>query len=128
MRILLAICAVAVALGNCGAQERVTKAHLSVQDARPLAKAIEVLEGHYGLVITYEDPRYAHSSEISDVTLSVRRDLDKFKPGEAPRVLIPKGGTLALDYDVVSDAGRPGIRRAVVQELLRAYAASGNAG
>src|SRR5215469_10403415 len=105
-----------------------SKARISVEDPRPLAKAIEVLEGRYGWVITYEDPRYVYSSEIKDVTLSVRRDLDRFKPGQAPRVLIPKGGRLAFDYDVKSETNLPGNPRTVVQELLKAHAASDNAG
>src|SRR5262245_27189861 len=105
-----------------------SKAHLSVEDPRPLAAAIEVLEARYGSVITYEDPRYVYSGDIKDVTLSVRRDLDKYKPGEAPKVLIPKGGTLTFEYDVLSDTNLPDDGQTVVQELLDAYAASGNAG
>jgi len=106
----------------------VSKAHLSVEDGRPLAKAIELLESRYGWVITYDDPRYIHNSEIADVTLRVRRDLDKYKPGEAPKVLVPKGGALTFDYDVRSDTNQPSGRRAVVQELLATYNRSGLAG
>src|SRR2546426_6553565 len=75
------------ALRGTGMQET-KKANLSVQDPRPLAKAIEILEEKYGFVITYEDPRYTHPSEITDVTEKDRRDLANFKPGKAPRVLI----------------------------------------
>jgi hypothetical protein len=108
--------------------QSISKAHLSVEDGRPLAKAIEVLESRYGWVITYEDPRYAYSGEIKDVTLSVRRDLDKYKPGEAPKVLVPKGGPLTFDYDVKSDTDLPSSRETVVRELLKAQAVSGKAG
>src|SRR6266481_1560768 len=55
------------------------KVKLSVQDPRPLAKAIETLESRNGWIITYEDPRYVNESEIADVTASVRRDLNNFK-------------------------------------------------
>jgi hypothetical protein len=110
------------------ASQGVSKAHLSVEDPRPLAKAIEVLEGRYGWAITYEDPRYVYSSEIKDVTLSVPRHLDKYKPGQAPKFFIPKGGTLTFDYDIRSDTNIPDDRKTVVQELLKAYARSGNAG
>jgi hypothetical protein len=91
-------------------------------------RKIEVLEGRYGWAITYEDPRYVHTSEISDVTERVRKNPDEFKPGEGPRILIPKGGALAFDYDVSSDTNLPSYRETVVQELLDAYAGSGNAG
>jgi hypothetical protein len=67
--------------------------------------------------MTYEDPRYVYSGEIKDVTLSVRRDLDKYMPGEAPRVLIPRGDTLTFDYDVTSDTNRPSYRKAAGRRL-----------
>jgi hypothetical protein len=38
----------------------VSKVKLSVEDPRPVAKAIEMLVGKYGWVITYEDPLYVH--------------------------------------------------------------------
>ncbi len=107
----------------------VTKVNLSVQDGRPLAKAIETLEAKYGWVITYEDPRYVHLSEIADVTEMVRNPLHKSTPGsEATRVLVPKGGALVIDYDVMSDTGLPVDREAVIQQLLEANSVYGNAG
>lgn len=71
---------------------------ISVEDPRPVAKAITLLESRFGWVITYEDPRYINPADLSDVTEKVRRDLHKFKPGKAPKVLIPKGGTLDFEY------------------------------
>jgi hypothetical protein len=106
----------------------VVRTNLSVQDPRPLAKAIKMLEGKYGWVITYEDPRYVHPSEIADVTNTVRKDLYKYRPGEAPRVLVPKGGALSIQYDVMSDTGFPIDREAVLRQLLDANSANGNAG
>src|SRR5256885_13941815 len=79
-----------------------TTEKLSVDDARPLAEAIVLLESKFGGVITYEDPAYVYSGDISDVTESVRRDLDKFEPGKAPRVLVPKGGK--FDFVVIHRA------------------------
>jgi hypothetical protein len=101
---------------------------LSVKGARPVAEAIEMLEKKYGWVITYEDPRYAHDSEIVDVALEVRRDLDKYKPGEVPPVFVPKGGLLEFTYDVPADTNLPPDPPMVVQQLLDAHAASGNGG
>jgi hypothetical protein len=101
---------------------------LSVDDPRPVAKAIEMLEGKYGWVITYEDPRYAHDSEIADVTLKVRKDLAKYKPGDAPKVLVPKGGALEFTYDVMSDTKLPADPAMVVQKLLDAQAGCGTGG
>lgn len=105
-----------------------TEIKLSVEDGRPVAEAILKLEAKYGWAITYEDPRYVHDSEIADVTLKVRRDLDRYKPGEAPKVLVPKGGVLEFTYDVAPDTKLPTNPAMVVQRLLDAQAASGNGG
>jgi hypothetical protein len=45
---------------------------IEVIDARPLAEAIRVLEERHGWIVTYEDARYEHESDIEDVTLTVR--------------------------------------------------------
>lgn len=98
------------------------KVKLSVESGRPLAEAILALQQKFGWVITYEDPRYVNAGEISDVTEQVRRDLDKFPPGKAPKVLVPKGGPFVFEYDPSNDPSR------LVGDLLAAYAASGNPG
>jgi hypothetical protein len=103
------------------------KGHLSTEYGRPLAEAIQMLEDRYGFVITYEDPRYMHASEIEDVTEKVRRDLDKFKPGKAPRVIVPKGGILSFDYDETL-ARKSDYHLILVQQLVAANSAQGNAG
>ena len=88
-----------LAVAGRGVQEA-ARDHISVNDPRPVACAAETLEKKYGWTITYEDPPYVHESELVDVTDKVRRDLDKFEPGKAPRVLIPKGGTLTVEYSI----------------------------
>ena len=94
---------------------------LSVNDPRPVALAAETLEKKYGWIVTYEDPPFAHESDLVDVTEKVRRDLDKFKPGEAPRVFIPKGGELTLEYDIDPATQRPAAADLVIQQLLDTY-------
>lgn len=102
----------------------VENVRLTLDSGRPLADGVRALETACGCVITYEDPLYVHASEISDVTESVRRDLDKYKPGEAPRVLVPRGGQFDFEYD-------PRVLRVdpekVVRELVAAYATKLNA-
>src|SRR5258705_4950464 len=102
--------------------------HLSVNNGRPVAEAAWELEKRYGWVITYEDPIYVHGSEINDVTLQVRRDLDKYKPGQAPKVLVPKGGSLAITFKLTSDDNTPVRPESVVQKLLEVNGAAGNGG
>ena len=104
------------------------KDQISVNDPRPVALAAKTLEKKYGWIITYEDPRYVHESELVDVTEKVRRDLDKFEPGKAPRVLIPKGGALTFEYSIDPATKMPADSALVVQQLLDAYAAGGHPG
>lgn len=106
-------------------EEKVT---ISVEDGRPVATAIMMLEARFGWVITYEDPRYTNAGDISDVTEKVRRDLHKFKPGRAPKVLVPKGGPLVFEYDARGDSKHPPDPNVIVQGLLTAHDESGNAG
>jgi hypothetical protein len=101
---------------------------VSVNDGRPVALAAEMLEKKYGSIITYEDPRYTHESELVDVTESVRRDLDQFKPGQAPRVFVAKGGELTFNYAIDPVSKKPVDSAVVVQQLLDAYALAGNPG
>jgi hypothetical protein len=101
---------------------------LSVDDGRPVAAAVLQLEENCGCVITYEDPRYVHSSEMNDVTESVRKDLDKFRPGEAPRVIVPRGGPLAVDYEALPGTKVPINTRATIEKVLNSHANAGGPG
>jgi len=74
------------------------KERLVVRDNRPVAEAIVSLETRFGRVITYEDPPLVHPEDLLDVTETVRRDLDKYPPGKAPKVFVPRGGELNLEY------------------------------
>jgi len=94
---------------------------ISVNDGRPLVVAADTFEQKYGWIITYEDPPFAHESDLVDVTEKVRRDLDKFKPGQAPKVFSPKGGELTLEYDIDPVTQRPVNADLVIQQLLDAY-------
>ena len=104
------------------------KDQISINDPRPVALAAETLEKKYGEIITYEDPPYVHESELADVTEKVRRDLDKFKPGQAPKVFIPKGGDLTFKFSINPATKKPVDSAVAVQQLLEAYAMAGNPG
>lgn len=126
--VTLVIC-LALTLGVAAkGKDELTRASLSVNGARPVSLAAEMLEKSYGWVITYEDPPYVHESDLVDVTNEVRRDLDKFKPGQAPRVLVPKGGELAFEFDVDPATEKPADPGTVLQQLLDAYAFAGHPG
>jgi hypothetical protein len=108
--------------------QEINRVKISVEDPRPVSKAIRTLEWKYKWVITYEDPRYLHESEIMDVTSEVRKDLDLYKPGEAPKVLVPKKGALEFSYDAATNPNLPPDSAVVVQNLLDAQTARGIGG
>ena len=90
---------------------------VTVDDPRPLARAIDAIEQRFGWTVTYEDPPYENASEIEDVTTRVRRD------GKThPRVLGPRGGAFHFSYARGSDA------EGLLGALLERYEASGNPG
>ncbi len=93
---------------------------VSVNDPRPLAKAIETIEQQYGWVITYEDPLYEYAAEIEDVAALVRKDGDLSK-----KVLIPRGGAFFFSYAVT---GEPADPVGLLRELLASYESTGHPG
>jgi hypothetical protein len=67
---------------------------ITVDDPRALAKALDIVEGRYGWIVTYEDPRYVRDADVVDVTKQARRSPD---PSKGP-ILIPRGGSLTLNF------------------------------
>ncbi len=118
---------ISVAARGRGSQG-VSQIKLAVEDGRPVAKAILMLQDKYGWVINYEDPRYVHDSDIADVALKVRKRPEEYKPGKVPPVLVPRGGALEFTYDVVPNTNLPPDPARVVQNLLDAQAARNNGG
>jgi len=93
---------------------------LFVENGRPLAEAILMLEKRFRTVITYEDPPYVYRGDIADVTESTRRDLDKYPPGKAPRVFVPTGGR--LEFVIVQRPDGPPDARDTLENLVSEYA------
>jgi hypothetical protein len=117
-------CVVAVALMLVagvitGSQTGATRV-VSVDDPRPLAKAVALIEERYGWVITYEDPRYEYEGDIDDVTAVIRRDFDLSK-----KVLIPRGGRFDYYYELAGEAEQPRDPVTFLEKLIETYNASG---
>jgi hypothetical protein len=60
--------------------------------------------------------------------MEVRRDLDKFEPGKAPKVLIPRPAQLRATYAVSRDTNCLDDPAAVIRALLQAHVDQGNPG
>ncbi|HVS24409.1 MAG TPA: hypothetical protein VMU03_11840 [Gammaproteobacteria bacterium] len=114
---------IAALSASADTQER--KETLSIDDPRPVAAALQQLMTRHQRVITYEDPRYLHEGDIKDVTREVRKDLDRYPPGQAPTVLAPRGGHIRFGSRVSTDTGQPDDWNALLTSLLEGYAARG---
>ena len=99
-----------------------SKEYLSVDDARPLAEAIQMLEQRYGWVVTYEDPRFEHEADVQDVTAVVSGPARSNK-----RVLVPKGVPFTFIYDLPPDGQAPDAAQ-LINTLLTTYSGTGNPG
>jgi hypothetical protein len=100
---------------------------LSVDDPRPVAAAVQELVSRYGYVITYEDPRHAYQGDIQDVTTQVRKDLDQYSPGKAPKAMVPLGGTLTLTIPSSSSISTQAVA-SVLEQLMRVQLKRGEGG
>lgn len=91
----------------------------SVEDPRPVAKAIEILEVRNGWLITFEDLPHAHSSEVRSYAPPGVTGPD----ASDPAFLGPAGGKLFVGPEVVSPQGIGLANRlTVVQAVLDAEA------
>jgi hypothetical protein len=97
---------------------------ITVQDGRPVDKAIQELEKRYGWRITYEDPPYSHYSDISVVTDLRLPAVPVQSPSQLQALqgksrLVPKGGSLSytLPSDDPDELG-------AVEALVESYNAS----
>ena len=100
---------------------------LSVDDPRPVAKAVEELVARYDYVITYEDPRFLYEGDLQDVATQVRRDLDQYPPGKAPKVIVPRGGKLAVTLPSSASVNMQ-TSASVLDQLTRAQSIRGEGG
>lgn len=100
---------------------------LKIDDPRPVAKAVEELVARYDYVITYEDPRFAYEGDLQDVTTQVRRDLDRYPPGKAPKVIRPRGGKLTITLPSSASVNTQTVA-AVLDQLMRAQSSRGEGG
>ena len=75
---------------------------LSIDSGRPLMRAALILQALYGFVITYEDPLYTNSDAVIDIAPTTRKDYASYRPGTAPKLLVPKPWKLTMQIPKLS--------------------------
>lgn len=96
---------------------------LSIDDPRPVAAAARALMDRHDLVVTYEDPGYAHAGDLADVTAQVRTD-----GNSTARVLVPVGGRMDFEYSVSTELDPSAAMSAVLRDMLDYHELGGGAG
>lgn len=117
----LVFCGLSVHTSDSAAQDSTSLATVSAQGHRPLSQAIKTLMArHPGLVVTYEDVQYQYVGDVEDVT-------DHVRPGTTPPALVPREGSVATDYDILSN-GSPKDPQEMISRLVEAYNSGDNPG
>lgn len=100
---------------------------ISVNDGHPVWEIARQLQERYGYAITYEDPRYTNDDDHEDVTLQVRKDLQKYPSGEAPQVIGMKVRGLTLAVPDTSNIS-PQEMAKLLEQLVEAQDGQGTGG
>jgi hypothetical protein len=89
-----------------------SQATLIVDGPRPMDSAAITLAEQFGMNVSVEDPPYLFRDDVKDVTAEVART-----PIPSRRVLVPRGGRLALEFSVRAD-GFPDDVRGLIKTLV----------
>jgi hypothetical protein len=90
--------------------------NLAVDDARPVAAAVQLLVEKYGYQITYEDPPYVHEGDLKD----------RYVKGFKDRV--PAGGALNVSFTPSSGMSTATDMAGLLGKLLQAHAVADRGG
>ena len=124
---LFLLIAAGLQIYSAGAQTVKNTVELKVTDSRPVAAAVQELVSRYGYVITYEDPRHVYEGDLEDVTTKVRKDLNRYPPGKAPKVFVPMDATLTLNVPS-STAVTDQDMTSILEQLVQTQSRSGRGG
>jgi hypothetical protein len=114
---ILSATAAAAGLQSTG-NEKIVRS-IDVTDARPILRAVEALRERYHVAITYEDPRYANSQDLQDISYIHRGPL-----ASGVKLIAPRGGTINFTYQEVSGKPQENVL-SLIRRLLTEYAAQG---
>jgi hypothetical protein len=91
--------------------------------SRPVSTLINQIRKRERVSITYEDPRYANSAELDDVTDKVSKSPDVERRYE-PRIIVPKGHPLTFVYSP-SSLHDQDAAKATIERMLQEYSSLG---
>jgi hypothetical protein len=98
--------------------------HLSANDPRPLAQALDALQKKYGWLVNYEDPQYVSKLDLVEVTNPPQHR----NAHSDVKVPYPAGGAFSLDFPNGVAPNSPPDEQAALQLLVDTYNRSNNPG
>lgn len=112
-----------VVASPAAAQDAITITSDEHDLSRPVSTLIDQIRKRERISITYEDPRYANSADIEDVTAEVSRGSEVEKKYGA-RILVPKGHPVTFVYEVSAMHSLTSAK-ATIGRMLREYTSAG---
>ena len=92
---------------------------VTIEDPRPIDKALELLQSKYGYVVTYEDPRYAYEGDLKDVSQQMTGSSEP--RDRRIRTLVPVGGAVNISIPTTVIDSRALVP--VLGQLLQSHSA-----
>jgi hypothetical protein len=106
------VCSVAAITHGSAALGATPPPAVTINDPRPIDRALEFLQWKYGYVVTYEDPRYQYGGDLIDISRDATARI---------RTLVPVGG--AVSFSVPTQVSGSRTLGSVLDQLLQAHAA-----
>lgn len=94
--------------------------HIDIEGNTPLFDAIEGFMRLHQVRISYEDPIYEFAADMDDITM-LRKDLDKYPQGQAPRILYPRNTQFQAQYFLDTQSMTQGDITTALRQILDQY-------
>jgi hypothetical protein len=95
---------------------------ISVQDPRPVAAALSILEQKYGYAISYEDPELTNVYDTKDATAEIAAQHGGRTNGS--KIIVPKGGLFQFHYAIENGKPREDAR-SLLERMVSEYLSLG---
>lgn len=112
---------IAVALGLWAAAQssaQMAPKTAVAQGSRTLAKALDLIQDHYRVAISYEDAEYSFGGDLMDATDAGWR---KQHPDDPRRSLVPRGASLTVEFPPSFNGDRLNGAFSAVARMLNAH-------
>jgi thioredoxin 1 len=94
--------------------------YIDVEGSTPLADTLEGFMRLHRVLVTYEDPQYEYPGDLEDQAI-VRKNLNKYPPGQVPKALQPKSTRFQAVYRLNTKTGGREDIAAALRQIIKQY-------